>query len=152
MPITRARDSFDVICDGVRYELQVERLSKTEMRQYVAALQPSLDAFEAAQEPFLVERAKAKQEGREPNFSGLPEMPDISEDLFSVTLPVIRARAVSLTVRDGEEVEVFDAAERRDEFDEFVDAWVPDGAVIMWGRLMREAKKGNGVARADSPD
>jgi hypothetical protein len=152
MPITRARDQFDVVCGGVRYEFTVERLTKTELRQFTTAIQPMIDAFEAASEPYAIERATAKKENREPDYSGLPELPDMSEDLFGVTLPVIRERAVLVVVRDGDEVETFDAASRRDEFEEWCDVWVPDGPIIMCGRLMREARQGNVVARAVSPD
>tara|TARA_R110000796_G_scaffold4730_1_gene18070 strand:- start:3132 stop:3590 length:459 start_codon:yes stop_codon:yes gene_type:complete len=148
--ITRARDHFDILCDGVRYGLVVERLLKTEARQFVAAIQPAIDSFEAANEPYKVETAEAKAEKRPADFSALAPLPNVTEQLFAVSLPVIAARAVEVTIRDGDDLETFDAAGRRDEFAEFVDAKIPDGPIIYWGRLMREAKAGNSVARADS--
>ena len=141
MAITRARDHFDILCDGVRYGLVVERLLKTEARQFVAAIQPAIDSFEAAE---------AKAEKRPADFSALAPLPNVTDQLFAVSLPVIAARAVEVTIRDGDDLETFDAAGRRDEFAEFVDAKIPDGPIIYWGRLMREAKAGNSVARADS--
>ena len=152
MPITRARDHFDIICDGVRYGLVVERLLKTEARQFIAAIQPAIDSFEAANEPYKVEAAEAKAEDRAPDFSSLEPLPNVTEQLFAVSLEVIAARAVEVTIRDGDEVETFDAAGRRDEFGEFVDAKIPDGPIIYWGRLMREAKAGNSLARVGCPD
>jgi len=152
MPITRARDHFDIRCDGVIYELVVERLLKTEARQFATAIQPAVDSFEAANEAYRIETAEAKAEGRAPDFSSLDPLPNVSDELFAVSLPVIAARAVEVTIRDGDDVETFDAVARREEFAEFVDAKIPDGPIIYWGRLMREAKSGNSIARVGSPD
>jgi len=152
MPITRARDHFDITCDGVQYGLVVERLLKTELRQYKAAIQPARDEFDAAHEPYEVEIVKAKAEDRDPDFTGLAPYPDISEQLFDHTLPVLKERAISITIRDGDSEEVFDAANRRDDLEEFVDAWIPEKVIGYWGRMMREAKLGKTIARVGLPD
>ncbi len=150
MTIARAHDHFSVICGGVRYELIVERLLKSELRQYESALQPSIDAFEEASEPYNVEKARAEAEGRQPDFSGLPDLPNQNDELYDTTMAFLRTRAISITVIDEDAEEAFDARANPDEFDDWVDAWVPEGPVIYWGSMMRTAKKGNSVARADS--
>tara|TARA_R110000782_G_scaffold75790_1_gene151202 strand:+ start:453 stop:911 length:459 start_codon:yes stop_codon:yes gene_type:complete len=152
MTITRANDQFDIICDGVRYGLKVERLLKTELRQFETAIQPAIDEYEAANEPYRVEAKTAKAEDRKPDFSELAPLPDVSGKLFDATLTVVGTLAVEITVTDGDDVSVFDAVANRDDFAEYVDANIPDNAIVYWGRLMREAKSGNSIARAGLPD